>query len=158
MKKMTTSEKGLDFIKSYEGLKLEAYKCPAGVWTIGYGTTKNVVKGMKITKEQADELFLKDIAPIERALNLLGVNFRQEEFDSLCSWIYNLGMGNFNASTMKKRIVADAPDLEITDQMVKWVNAGGTPLLGLKRRRVAEANMWLGREVYYLDKNNNIKR
>ena len=158
MKKMTISKAGIDFIKSFEGLSLEAYKCPAGVWTIGYGTTKNVTKCMKITKEQADDLFIEDVEPIERKLNSLGVNFRQEQFDALVSWIFNLGSGNFQHSTMLKRIIADADDVEITDQMVKWVNAAGKPLVGLKRRRIAEANMFLGYDKYYLDDKNNIKK
>ena len=158
MKKMTISKAGIDFIKSFEGLSLEAYKCPAGVWTIGYGTTKNVTKGMKITKGQADDLFIEDVEPIERKLNSLGVNFRQEQFDALVSWIFNLGSGNFQHSTMLKRIIADADDVEITDQMVKWVNAAGKPLVGLKRRRIAEANMFLGYDKYYLDDKNNIKK
>ena len=158
MKKMTISKAGIDFIKSFEGLSLEAYKCPAGVWTIGYGTTKNVTKGMKITKGQADDLFIEDVAPIERKLNSLGINFRQEQFDALVSWNFNLGEGAFRNSTLLKKIVADAPDEEITDQIVKWVNAGGKPLVGLKRRRVAEANMFLGYDKYYLDDKNNIKK
>ena len=161
MKKMTLSEDGRELITSFEGCKLTAYK-PVSTekyYTIGYGHYgADVTRGMTISRECALELLSNDVKPIESLLNGLKINLRQECFDALVSWIYNLGMGNFNASTMKKRIVADAPDLEITDQMVKWVNAGGTPLLGLKRRRVAEANMWLGREVYYLDKNNNIKR
>ena len=149
---------GMDFIKSFEGLKLEAYKCPAGVWTIGYGTTKGVKPGMKITKAQADDLFVEDIAPIERTLNCLDINFRQEQFDALCSWIYNLGVGNFSYSTLLKRIKNNESDEAIAAEFIKWVNAGGKPLLGLKKRRVAEANMFVGYELYYVDKDNNIKK
>lgn len=158
MKKMTTSKAGMDFIKSFEGLRLQAYKCPAGVWTVGYGTTKNVTKGMTITKERADDMFVEDIAPFERLLNKMGINFRQEQFDSLISWLYNLGAGNFNRSTLKKYIVGDFLDEDIAAEFIRWVNAGGKPLLGLKRRRVAEANMFVGYELYYLDNMNNIKK
>ena len=158
MKKMTTGRKGLDLIKSFEGCKLEAYKCPAGVPTIGFGHTKGVKMGMKITQEQAEDYLREDISPIERELNMLGVNFRQEQFDALVSWIFNLGLGNFRHSTMLIRINTDADDVEITDQMVKWFNAAGVPLTGLKRRRVAEANMFLGCDKYYLDDKNNIKK
>jgi lysozyme len=107
---------------------------------------------------QADDYLLEDIGPIEHLLNKIGVNFRQEQFDALVSWIFNLGSGNFQHSTMLKLIIADADDVEITDQMVKWVNAAGKPLVGLKRRRIAEANMFLGYDKYYLDDKNNIKK
>jgi lysozyme len=158
MKKMTTSRKGLQMIKDFEGLRLAAYKCPAGVPTIGYGHTKGVKMGMVITQGQADDYLVDDIGPIERELNKLDINFRQEQFDALVSWIFNLGGGNFNSSTMKKYIVGDYTDEQITDQMVKWVNAAGKPLVGLKKRRIAEANMFLGYDKYYLDEKNNIKK
>lgn len=155
---MTTSRNGLQLIKDFEGLRLESYKCPAGVWTIGYGHTKGVKPNVVIDQMRAEDLLIEDIAPIERMLNKLGINFRQECFDALVSWNFNLGEGAFRNSTLLKKIVADAPDEEITDQIVKWVNAGGKPLVGLKRRRVAEANMFLGYDKYYLDKDNNIKK
>jgi lysozyme len=158
MKKMTTSSRGIQLIKGFEGLKLESYKCPAGVWTIGYGHTKGVKPNVVIDQMRAEDLLIEDIAPIERMLNKLGINFRQECFDALVSWNFNLGEGAFRNSTLLKKIVADAPDEEITDQIVKWVNAGGKPLVGLKRRRVAEANMFLGYDKYYLDNDNNIKK
>ena len=155
---MTTSRNGLQLIKDFEGLRLDAYRCPAGVWTIGYGHTKGVKQGMEIDQMRADDYLVEDIAPIERLLNKIGVNFRQEQFDALVSWIFNLGEGNFTHSTMYIRISTDADDVDITDQMVKWVNAGSKPLLGLKKRRVAEANMFLGYDRYYLDDKNNIKK
>jgi lysozyme len=158
MKKMTTSRAGLRLIKEFEGLRLGAYICPAGVWTIGYGHTKGVKQGQVIDQSKADDYLVEDIAPIERQLNKLNLNFRQEQFDALVSWIFNLGGGNFQSSTMLKRIDSDADDVEITDQMVKWVNAAGKPLVGLKKRRIAEANMFLGYDKYYLDEKNNIKK
>jgi len=158
MKKMTTGKQGLQLIKDFEGLRLDAYKCPAGVPTIGYGHTKGVKMGMVIDQARADDFLVEDIAPIERYLNKMGINFRQEQFDALVSWCFNLGLGNFTQSTMFKYINENRSDEEITDQIVKWVNAGGKPLVGLKRRRVAEANMWLGYDRYYLDKDNNIKK
>lgn len=148
---MEISQTGIDLIKKYEGCRLFAYRDSVGVATIGYGHTKGVYMGMAITQKQADEMLKEDIAPIEKMLNGMGINFRQGQFDALCSWIFNLGQGKFNSSTMKKFIVAKKADMDITDQMIKWHYAGGKPLLGLKRRRCAEANMWLGREVYYVD-------
>lgn len=155
---MKISQQGIDLIKRFEGCKLSSYKDSVGVWTIGYGHTKGVRSGMSITQQQAEQFMKEDIQPIERTLNSMCVNFKQQQFDALVSWIFNLGVGNFNKSTMKKWITGNFTDEDITDQMVKWVNAGGIPLLGLKRRRVAEANMFLGREVYYLDGSNNIKK
>lgn len=158
MKKMTTSKLGLQTIKAFEGLRLTAYKCPAGVWTIGYGHTKGVKQGQVIDQSKADDYLVEDIAPIERMLNKIGINFRQEQFDALVSWIFNLGEGKFLNSTMYKRISSNADDVDITDQMVKWINSGGIPLVGLKRRRIAEANMFLGYDKYYLDNKNNIQK
>ena len=155
---MTTSVLGKRLIKDFEVLRLKAYKCPAGVWTIGFGHTKGVKQGQAITEAQAEDYLVEDIAPIERVLNKLGVNFRQEQFDALVSWIFNLGAGAFGSSTLKKKILSDAKDEEIAAEIIRWVNSGGKPLVGLKRRRVAEANMFVGYEVYYLDDKNNIKK
>lgn len=155
---MNVSQKGIDLIKKFEGCKLFAYRCPAGVITIGIGHTKGVKMGMAITEKQAETFLKDDIKPIERLLNGMGINYTQGQFDSLTSWIFNLGEGNFKSSTMYKKIVAKANDLDITDQMIKWVNSSGKPLLGLKKRRVEEANMFLGREVYYVDNVGNIKK
>lgn len=155
---MTTSQKGIDLIKSFEGCKLYAYRDSVGVLTIGYGTTKGVTAGMAITQKQAENFLKRDIVPLEKVLNSMNVNFTQGQFDALISFQYNLGSGAFKSSTMYKKIVARASDTEITDQMVKWVNAGGKPLLGLKIRRRKEANMFLGRDAYYIDNSGNIKR
>lgn len=155
---MKISQKGIDLIKKFEGCKLQAYLCPAGVWTIGVGHTKGVKKGMVITQQQAETFLKDDIKPIETLLNGMGINYTQNQFDALTSWIYNLGIGAFKSSTMYKYIVARRKDVEIADQMVRWVNAGGKPLLGLKKRRAEEANMFLGKDVYYVDSLGNIKK
>lgn len=155
---MKISNSGLSLIKRYEGCRLKAYKDSVGVWTIGWGNTSHAKAGVAITQQQAETFLKEDIVPVEHVLNGMGVNFTQNQFDALCSWIFNLGTANFSSSTMRKYIVARKSDTEITDQMVKWHNAGGKPLLGLKRRRCAEANMFLGREVYYVDNGGNIKK
>ena len=155
---MTISQKGIDLIKTFEGCKLFAYRDSVGIPTIGYGHIKDVKIGMSITQKQAEEFLKSDIKPVERLLNGMGINYTQNQFDALTSWIFNLGEGNFKNSTMYKNIVARKSDVEITDQMVKWVNAGGRPLLGLKKRRVAEANMFLGRTAYRVDNLGNIKK
>lgn len=158
MRKMRTSLQGLQLIKDFEGLRLKAYLCPAGVPTIGWGHTMGVKIGETITEAQASDYLVEDIAPIEVLLNSQHINFRQEQFDALVSWIFNLGVNAFGGSTMLKYIRDNRSDEDITDQMVRWVNAGKKPLVGLKRRRIAEANMFVGYDLYYLDKNNNIKK
>ena len=155
---MKISQKGIDLIKKFEGCKLYAYRDSVGVATIGYGHIKGVKMGMSITQQQAETFLKDDIKPIETFLNGMGINYTQGQFDALTSWIFNLGQGNFKSSTMYKYIVARKSDLEITDQMVKWHNAGGKPLIGLMKRRCSEANMFLGKEVYYVDAIGNIKK
>lgn len=153
---MKISQKGIDLIKRFEGCKLYAYRDSVGVLTIGYGTTKGVKAGMSITQQQAESFLKRDIVPLEKVLNSMNINFTQGQFDALISFQYNLGAANFKSSTMYKKIISKASDTDITDQMIKWHNAGGKPLLGLKRRRVAEANMFLGRELYVMKANGEI--
>lgn len=161
MRKMTISQQGIDLIKAFEGLQLKAYRpVPTEKYfTIGYGHYgPDVLEGMKISETKAEKLLAEDIVKFEKKINDVRVNFRQNQFDALVSWVYNLGTGNFNSSTMRQYIIGDREDEEITDQMVKWILADGKPLTGLKRRRIAEANMFLGKERYYLDEENNIKK
>ena len=157
MRLMKTSNQGKNLIKEAEGLRLDAYKCPAGVPTIGWGHTKGVKMGQHITVQQAEDLLVEDIAPIDRLLNALKINFRQEQFDALVSWIFNLGAGNFKSSTMYKLILADARDEEITDSLIRWTYSGKQKLPGLMKRRVAEANLFIGYERYKVNKDKIIK-
>lgn len=154
MELMVSSREGLELIRSFEGCRVVAYKAVPSerYWTIGYGHYgKDVKSGQRITIDEAEALLRKDVRPIEEVLNGLRINFKQNQFDALVSWIYNLGIGNFSKSTMKSYIVKDMSDELITGQMVKWYNSGGKPLLGLKRRRVSEANYWLGYKGYVID-------
>lgn len=153
---MFTSQIGVDLIKKYEGCKLVAYLCPAGVPTIGYGHTKGVKIGMTITQSQAEAFLKADIKPLEGVLNKMGINYTQGQFDALISWLFNFGEGKFNSSTLKKKILAKANDVEITDQIVRWVNVNGKSMLGLKKRRIEEANLFLGRSLYYLNSKESI--
>lgn len=158
MELMKISQKGLELIKKFESCKLHAYRDSVGVPTIGWGHTNGVRMGMAVSQEQADKYLLEDITSVERTLNSMGINFKQQQFDALCSWVFNLGSGRLKSSTMYKFIVAKRSDVEITDQLIKWHYAGNKPLLGLKRRRVAEANMWLGMDLYYIDTTGGIKK
>ena len=137
------SDKGVRLICSFEGLELRAYLCPAGVWTIGIGHTKDVKKGDVITKEQAIQYFKDDVRPIEDYLNKLNICETQGQFDALVSFIFNLGVGNFRKSTLLKEIKNKASDDEICAQFRRWVYAGGKKLNGLVRRREAECSLWI---------------
>ena len=107
---MKISEQGLDLIKHFEGCELEAYKCAAGVWTIGYGHIKTAVEGKTITQEEADNLLVEEIIEYEDYVRAaVKVPLQQHQFDALVSWTFNLGNGNlkrFNyaKSTKSRRI------------------------------------------------------
>lgn len=143
MRLMKTSSDMLSLIKGFEGLSLSAYKCAAGVWTIGYGHTRGVTAGMVITEEIADALLMEDISPIERLINGMNINFRQGQFDALVSFVFNVGEGKFSSSTLKKKIVAGAPDEEIVSEFKRWDKCKGKVLPGLTRRREEEAATWM---------------
>ena len=137
---MKTSYKGLTIIKDHEGLELEAYKCPAGVWTIGYGHTKGVKKGDKCSKADAEAWLVEDVDSAEKAVAALKLN--QNQFDALVSFTYNLGSGNLKKSTLYKKAKVDPDDESIREEFAKWVNSNGKPLPGLIRRRAAEAELY----------------
>lgn len=140
------STEGLSLIKLFEGCKLEAYKCAAGVWTIGYGSTKGVKEGDTITQEEAEQLLLKDVAVYEKAVSkAVNVLLEQNQYDSIVSWTFNLGGANLNSSTLLKRV--NAQDWEdVPHQMRRWNKANGKVLEGLVRRREAEALLFEGKE------------
>ena len=89
---MKISKNGIELIKKYEGCKLNAYLCPANVWTIGYGHTKNVKEGDKITQEMAEQLLVNDLQQFENAVNAYCLRaLTQNQFDALVSFVFNLG-------------------------------------------------------------------
>lgn len=145
---MSISQAGIDLIKKYEGCRLFAYRDSVGVATIGYGHTKGVTMGQAITQQQAEAFLRDDIREAESVLHAMDINFKQQQFDALCSWIFNLGSGNFLRSSMCLKMTTQADDEEVTDQLIRWCNAGGKPLVGLMKRRAEEANMFLGRRRY----------
>jgi len=141
---MHTSQKGLDLIKSFEGLRLSAYKCPADVWTIGHGTTAGVKPGQTITKERAEELLREDVERFEaQVLRLVKVPLSQGQFDALVSFTYNLGAGNLSNSTLL-RLLNAGDYAGAADQFDRWNKAGGKVLAGLVRRRAAERALFEG--------------
>jgi lysozyme len=140
-----TSQKGIDLIKKYEGLKLKAYLCPANVMTIGYGTTflpngVKVPKDSVCTKEEA-EMFLKnDLIKFEKHVTkVVTVPINQNQFDALVSFAYNLGS---IYPTLLKMINVNPNDERIETQWLKYCYAGKVLLQGLHNRRVAEYKLY----------------
>ena len=145
---MNIGQKGIELIKHFEGCELEAYKCPAGVWTIGYGHIKGVSEGMSITQEQAEQMLLDELKEYENYINeLVVVDLSQNQFDALVSWVYNLGPANLSASTMLK-VLNSGEYEDVPAQMKRWNKAGGKVLEGLIRRREAEACLFKGKEWF----------
>ncbi len=140
---MKITNEGINLIKKFEGLRLEAYLCPAGVWTIGYGHTKGVKKGQVITQLEADNLLKEDLSSFEKGVtSLIKSNINQNQFDSLVSFAFNLGLANLKSSTLLKKVNANPNDKTIVDEFLKWVYAKKVFLEGLHRRRQAEANLY----------------
>ena len=132
---------GLALIKQFEGCRLVAYQCSAGVWTIGYGHTAGVYKGMKITQAQADAFLKQDIAKFEKYINNPSyVQFtdklNQNQFDALVSFAFNLGQGNVKKLCVGRNIN------QIPSAMRQYCKAAGKTLPGLQRRRKAEAALY----------------
>ncbi|MEF0148259.1 lysozyme [Pseudomonas guariconensis] len=140
---MRTSQRGVSLIKSFEGLRLQAYKDAVGVWTIGYGTTRGVNAGMKISKEQAERMLLNDVQRFESEIErLVTVPLSQNQWDALVSFTYNLGSANLESSTLLRKL--NAGDYAgAAEQFQRWNKAGGKVLAGLTRRREAERSLFL---------------
>ena len=139
---MKTDKKGIELIKEFEGCKLKAYQDSVGVWTIGYGHTKGVKKGDVITQDQAKQFLIEDLADAENAVNrLVKVEINQNMFDALSSFTFNLGVGNFQSSTLLK-LLNQGKYSEAAEQFPRWVFAGGQKLDGLVRRRKAEQKLF----------------
>ena len=143
---MKASSKALELIKQFEGLRLKAYLCPGGVWTIGYGHTAGVKSGMVITEAQAEEFLLSDIAAFEKAVNDQNLALTQNMFDALVSFTFNVGVGNFKRSTLLCKIKVNTWDNSIMDEFLRWVYSKGRVLPGLQRRRLAEMKLYFSND------------
>ena len=144
---MKSSDLLLNKIIDFEGCKLTAYRCPAGVWTIGVGHTRGVKQGQKITEAQAISLLKGDLLPCENYVNNLGVCKTQGQFDALVDFCFNLGTGALGRSTLLKYIRAKKPEQYIREEFAKWVNSKGMRLKGLVIRRQWEADRYYGKEA-----------
>lgn len=143
---MKISAAGIDLICHYEGVRLHAYPDPAtggDPWTIGYGSTRNVHKGLTITLDQARDRLKEDLEDAEKAVTrLVTAPLDQSQFDALVSLVFNIGEGNFSRSTLLKKL--NAHDyLGASAEFLKWSKANGKVMLGLTRRRAAERDHFL---------------
>ena len=146
---MKISSRGLELIKEFEGFSSKAYLCPAKIPTIGWGNTfwedgRKVKMGEQISKEKALELLEyvvnKDFS--QKIYPLIKVEVSQNQFDSMVSLAYNIGVGAFSESTLLKKV--NANDFKgAGDEFLKWNKSGGKPLLGLTRRRERERELFL---------------
>ena len=151
---MKTSSNGIALIKSFESLKLTAYRCAAGVPTIGYGhtgadVTAADVSGKKtITEVQAEALLKKDLEKFEKGVSDLtkGVALNQNQFDALVSFAFNVGIGSdttgLKGSTLLKKLRVNPNDKAIAAEFALWNKAKGVVLNGLTARRKAEAELY----------------
>jgi len=142
-------QKGLDLIKSFEGLYLKPYLCPANVPTIGYGNTfyengnKVTLKDPIITEARAIELLMSELGMYEQKVDSYCIDtINQNQFDALVSFCYNVGPGNLKSSTLLKKVNANPNDPTIRTEFLKWNKGGGKVLAGLTKRRTAEANLY----------------
>lgn len=140
---MKISDNGIEIIKKFEGCQLTAYRCPAGVLTIGYGHTKGVKEGQKITKKKAEQLLREDLERFETHVNSYRkkYKFNQNEFDALVSFAFNIGSINqlTNYGKRNKGMIAD--------KMLLYTKAGGKQLSGLVKRRKAEHKLFITRPI-----------
>ena len=143
------NDAGLDLVRTFEGLRTEAYRCPAGVWTIGYGHTGDVQPGQSITAKQAEKILRDDLAACgEQVEDLIGVPLSDCQYAALVSFVFNAGAGALRSSTLRRRLNAGDYDC-VPSELAKWVKATDpntgrkVSLAGLVRRRAAEGELWL---------------
>lgn len=149
MKITKLSQRGLELIKSFEGLSLVPYVCAGGINTIGFGNTyytngkRVLLSDQPITKLEAEELLKHSLSTYEKAVDsYCRDDISQSQFDALASFCYNVGTGNLQKSTLIKKVNANPIDVTIADEFLKWNKANGTVLKGLTKRRQAEADLY----------------
>lgn len=144
---MKTGSNGISLIKQFEGCRLNAYPDPAtggAPWTIGYGHTGNDVRpGMVWTQVQADSALISDLAQCERAISrLVKVTLTQNQFDAIVSFVFNVGSGNLQSSTLLRKL--NSGDYRgAAEEFPRWNKAAGKVMAGLTKRRAAERELFL---------------
>ena len=146
---MRISAEGVALIKRFEGCPekdgvVYAYQDSVGVWTIGFGHTKEVNEGDTCTREEAEEMLATELEEYEGYINdLVDVPLLQSQFDALVAWVYNLGPTNLRESTLL-RVLNEENYVQVPSEIIGWNRAGGQVLGGLVRRREAEALLFQG--------------
>jgi lysozyme len=145
------SKAGIDLIKEFEGFKEDWYRCPSGKRTIGYGhvyTGKEKIKA-PITEKEAEAILISDLKPINEYLYRTIPKLQQHQHDAIAAFIYNVGIGQFSTSTLKKCIDANECDEVVSREFMRWTRSKKSPLAesvvvpGLVRRRTAELRMFV---------------
>lgn len=145
---MIPSQKAIDLIKKFEGFKTNSYLCPAGVPTIGYGSTvwtdgRRVRLGQVISLQDAEKLVAYHLSIV---IHFIPDNVTQNQFDALTSFLYNVGVANFRKSTLLKKVKENPDDVSIKDEFMKWTlarkNGQLVQLPGLVKRRKYEADLY----------------
>lgn len=132
-----------DFVKQWEGRKLKAYRCSAGVWTIGYGHTEDVEEGDVITSSEAELLLIEDLRERANALApFVNAPVTEGQYIALLSLAFNIGVGALKKSSLLRFLNLGHLD-EAADEFLRWVYAGGKVSEGLKDRREAERKLFL---------------
>jgi len=154
---MLASDKCIELIKKWEGCKLESYKCVAGVWTIGYGSIRwkdgeRVKQGQVISQKEAEELLKLEVNKKALDIKSLDLNMNQNQFDSIVSFVYNVGITSFKRSTLFKIIKIDSHNPQIKDEFLRWnkarIKGKLSKVVGLTNRRIDET------ELYFSEENN----
>lgn len=136
------NERGVQLLRDFEGLRLTAYKCPAGFWTVGYGHTLSARAGQKITRAEAELLLGQDLQRFEQGITrLVTVPLTSNQFSALVCFTFNIGLTAFENSTLR-RLLNRCWYSQVPTQMRRWDKANGKVLPGLARRRLAEAALW----------------
>lgn len=135
----------LDATARFEGLRLKAYRCPAGIWTIGYGHTRGVTPDMVISKATALKWLEADLREAQRVVlnNTKGIQLSQPQLEALTDFVFNIGATKFKLSTLLRKLKAGAPAIEVATEFSRWGFAGKTRLPGLERRRAWEMNRFM---------------
>ncbi len=136
------NEAGLALIRTFEGLALKPYRCPAGRWTIGYGHTETALPGQRISAEHAEALLRSDLVTFERGVaTLVKVPLNDNQFAALVCFTFNIGLSAFTRSTLLRKLNAGRYDT-VSAELLRWCRVSGVELPGLLRRRHAEAVLW----------------
>ncbi len=135
---MQINAEGLEIIRRFEGCKLKAYRCPAGILTIGFGHTgSDVTHGLTISQERAEELLRSDLARFERGVESLCPGLTPNRFSALVSFAFNCGLEALERSTLRRRVLA-GDFAGAAAEFPRWNKAGGRALAGLIARRAEE--------------------